>query len=128
MNASCHTRKTLEYQVKSQKREHILNLAHKAAAYEREELTWQDLVVTMVSSGLLQCVAGCCSVLQSVAACCSGIEIVWSSNEEILARSFCDMVSSGVLQCVAAGCSLLYRVAVCCSVLHCVAVHRGLEA
>ena len=119
VNASCHTRKTLEHQVKSQKREHILNLAHKAAAYEREELTWQDLVVTMVSSGLLQCVAGCCSVLQCVAACCSGIEIVWSSNEEILARYF---RYYGVVRCVAVCCSGLQSVVLCCSVLQRVAV------
>ena len=76
VNASCHTRKTLEYQVKSQKREHILNLARKAAAYKREEITWQDLVVTMVSSGVLQCVAVWCSVLQCVAASCSVLQHV----------------------------------------------------
>jgi len=58
-----------------------------------EVMNFLDERLRHCNSGVLQCVAVCCSVLQCVAVCCS------------------------VLQCVVLYCSVLQCVAVCCSVL-----------
>jgi len=58
----------------------------------------------MTASGVLQCVAVCCSVLQCV--------VVW--KREAMQKG---MTASGGLQCVAVFCSVSLCFAECCTVL-----------
>jgi len=62
-------------------------------------------------SGVLQCVAVCCSVLQCVAVCCSVLQCVALQ---------CVAVCCSVLQCVEVCCSVLQYGTVCSNVLQCV--------
>jgi len=68
-------------------------------------------------SGVLQCIASCCSVLQCIALCCSLLHVLHCVANQ-------DNFQSGVWQCIASCCSVLRCIALCCSllhVLHCVA-------
>jgi len=64
------------------------------------------------SSGVLQCVAVCCSVLQCVAACCNALQCFATRKQ---AQNLRLQVCCSVLQCVAVCCSVLQCVTVCCS-------------
>jgi len=75
----------------------------------------EDLGVSLLCCGVLQCVAACCSVLQCVAVCCSVLSL--DKEKRISEFRSCVAVRCGVLQCVVACCSVLHCVAVCCSVL-----------
>ena len=66
-------------------------------------------MVHVLSRGVLQCVAVCCSVLQ----CVAGYMTCYTS---------CLVVCCSMLQCVAVCCSVLQCAAAYCSVLQCVAV------
>ena len=59
------------------------------------------------STGVLQCVAVCCSMVQCVAVCCGELQCVADTRS--------------MLQCVAVSCGELQLVAVCCGELQCVA-------
>jgi len=75
-------------------------------------------------TGVLQCVAVCCSVLQCVAACYSVLQPdLFGSFTNALQRVtvHCSVLQRvAALQCVEACCSVLQRVAACCSVLKCI--------
>ena len=85
----------------------------------------------IVYTGVLQCVAVCCSVLQCVAACCSVLQCVAVCCSVLPCVAACcsvlrcDAVRCSVLQCLAVCRSVLQCAAVCCSVLQCAAVCRS---
>jgi len=102
---------------------------------------WVKSVFCNVREGLIQCVAGCCSVLQCVVKCCSVLQcvaaccsvlrcvaVLWNmlqrhvTNESSRRFAMFERDFSSVLQCVAMRCDVLWNVVVRCSVWQCVAM------
>ena len=79
---------------------------------------WNPNCTFLPDTGMLQCVAMCCSVLQCVAVSCNVLQCLAMCCSVLQ----CVAVCCNVLQCVAMCCSVLQCVAVCCNVLQCVAM------
>jgi len=109
---------------------HTDHAKRRAAPKYSQALKFHSLISRVThskSSGVLQCVAVCCSVLLRVAVCCRLLQMkqcVATATPRMHLPKSCDThpKTSGVLQCVAACCSVLLRVADCCRLLLCVAV------
>jgi len=74
----------------------------------------QCVAVCCQCCNVLQCVAVCCSVLQCVALCCS-VQCVDSGFGQVMRKSLASALRFTPNQCVAMRCNVLQCVAVRCS-------------